>query len=126
MDRPVCEATRNDGLPCRAPALPGRPACWAHDPAQAEAAREARARGAAKSNVTRALRAKQPRYDSPRELVKFVGLILSGTLVGKIAPDVARVVLYGVSIQRQLLESSSLESRLVELERLLAQRRLQA
>lgn len=123
MDRPTCELVRNDGEQCRAPALPGRPACWAHDPEQAEAAREARARGAAKGNATRALRARQPRYDSPRELVKFVGLILSGTLGGKIAPDVARVVLYGVSIQRQLLESSDVEKRLIDVERLLARRR---
>ena len=126
MARPVCQARRNDGQPCRAPALPARPACWAHDPAQAEAARGARARGAAKGNRTRALRAGQPRFDSPRELVKFTGLVLGGVLSGKIAPDVGRVVLYGVSIQRQLLESSDLEQRIAALEQRAATSRPEA
>ena len=120
MGRPACRAPRNDGQPCRAPALPSRPACWAHDPDQAAAAREARARGAAKGNRTRALRAGQPRFDNPRALVMFTATVLDGVLSGKIPPDVGRVVLYGVSIQRQLLESGDLERRVVELERRIA------
>ncbi len=40
-----CAATRADGTPCRAHALPGRSCCWAHDQDQQERAAEARRRG---------------------------------------------------------------------------------
>lgn len=40
-----CAATRRDGAPCRAPALPGRAHCFAHDPARQEAQRAARSKG---------------------------------------------------------------------------------
>jgi hypothetical protein len=116
VDRPVCTSTRKDGQACRAPALPRREACWAHDPAQAEAAREARAWGARKGNRTRALRAGLPRFDNPRGLVKFTGLVLAGVLAGRIAPDVGRTIFYGVNTQRSLLEASDLEKRLEALE----------
>ena len=42
-----CRGTRRDGTPCQAPAhtVNGDGWCWAHDPARAEARREARAAG---------------------------------------------------------------------------------
>jgi len=90
--------------------------------------RQARAAGASKGGTVRALKSRQPRFDSPRALIGFVGLILGGVLSGRIAPDVARAVLYGVSIQRQLIEASDLERRLAALEAQLpttgAQRRI--
>lgn len=112
----MCEATRNDGEPCRAPALPRSSQCWAHDPAHAEAAREARARGAAKGNRARALRAGQPRMDDVQGLVKFTALVVTGVLSQRIPVDVGRCVLYGVGIQKSLIEVSDLERRLSVLE----------
>jgi hypothetical protein len=118
VSRPRCQGARNDGQPCQAPALPQSSQCWAHDPAQAEAAREARARGAAKGNRTRALRAGQPRMDNVQGLVKFTGLVITGVLSQKIPVDVGRCVLYGVGIQKSLIEVGGLQERLEALEAL--------
>jgi hypothetical protein len=116
VNRPLCQATRNDGQPCGAPALGESTWCWAHDPAQAEAAKAARARGAAKGNRTRALRGGQPRMDDVQGLVKFTGLVITGVLSQKIPVDVGRCVLYGVGIQKSLIEVADLEARLSALE----------
>jgi hypothetical protein len=43
--RSRCTARRADGQPCRMARLAGSPYCWAHDPANAEAAAEARKMG---------------------------------------------------------------------------------
>ena len=40
-----CTATTADGKRCRAPALQGRPFCFAHDPEKAEERADARRRG---------------------------------------------------------------------------------
>jgi hypothetical protein len=116
VNRPVCQSRRNDGQPCRAPALPESERCWAHDPDQAEVARAARAKGAAKGNRTRALRAGQPRMDDVHGLVKFTGLVITGVLSQKIPVDVGRCVLYGIGIQKSLIEVGDLETRLAALE----------
>jgi hypothetical protein len=43
--REQCAATRGDGQPCRAPALPGSAYCFNHDPDRAEARARARQKG---------------------------------------------------------------------------------
>src|SRR5215213_213341 len=110
MTRPPCGAATKRG-PCGAFALPsGR--CWSHAPERADERHQARVRG----GKVRALQSKQPRFDTPKALVQFTGLVLSGVLSGRIAPDVGRVVLYGVNTQRALLETSDLVARLEALE----------
>jgi len=81
----------------------------------------ARAAGASKGGKVRALKSHQPRFDTPKALVKFTGLILGGVLSGRIAPDVGRCVLYGINTQRQLIESADVERRLAALEAQLQQ-----
>jgi len=76
----------------------------------------ARAVGASKGGKVKALKSHQPRFDTPKALIRFVGLILGGVLSGRIAPDVARCIFYGISIQRQLIEASDIERRLEALE----------
>ena len=44
-EHPVCAATRKDGRPCTARALPGGDYCFAHDPARQGALRASRERG---------------------------------------------------------------------------------
>ena len=44
-DTRICSALRRDGSPCRAPALPGRSACFAHDETRQAALRESRRKG---------------------------------------------------------------------------------
>jgi hypothetical protein len=110
-EKTPCGFKKASGGECKAFALPsGR--CWIHDPDRADQRHQARSKGA----KVRALQSKQPRFDSPKALIQFTGLILSGVLSGRIAPDVGRVVLYGVNTQRALLETSDLVARLEALE----------
>ncbi len=44
-EHPVCAATRKDGTPCAARALPGGRFCFAHDPARQEGLRASREKG---------------------------------------------------------------------------------
>ncbi len=44
-NRPICSHAKRDGSPCRTPALPGKDACYFHDPESAEARRAARQQG---------------------------------------------------------------------------------
>ena len=122
MSRPTCRATRKDGAACRAPALPDSALCWSHDPRQAEAAAQARAAGAAKGGKLRALRGRRRKLDSHAGLAAFLTGVIHDVAEGRQDPDTARVVIYGCSVMRQLAEHS-LERRLAEVERLLAQRR---
>ena len=122
MSRPVCRATRKDGAACQAPALPDSALCWSHDPRQAEVAARARADGASKGGKLRALRGRRRKLDSHAGLAAFLTGVIYDLAEGRQDPDTARVVIYGCSVMRQLAEHS-LERRLAEVERLLAQRR---
>ena len=121
MDRPTCEGVTKAGGRCRSFALPGSSSCFMHgDPAAAAAARS---RGATTAGKLRALRGKRRRLDSHAGLAAFLTGIIYDVAEGRLDPDVARVIIYGCSVMRQLAEHA-LEHRLAEVERLLAQRRL--
>ena len=115
-----CEATRNDGGPCRGRADPGSRFCIWHDPARAEFARTARSRGAVAAGKVRALQARRAKLDTPRALVRFVAGVVQDVLDGQVEVDAARAALYGVNVQRLLLEQSDIEARLTALEQRLA------
>ena len=116
----ACQAVRKDGQPCRAPAQPGASLCLWHDPDRAEAAREARSRGAVAAGKVRALQARRAKLDTPRALVRFVAGVVQDVLDGQVEVDAARAALYGVNVQRLLLEQSDIEARLTALEQRLA------
>jgi hypothetical protein len=79
----------------------------------------ARRRGGQRTGQLRLLRGKRRRLDSPSALVRFTADVIQDVLAGQVEADVARVCLYGVSIQRQLLEVSDLERRLTDVEAML-------
>jgi hypothetical protein len=55
-------------------------------------------------------------------LVAFTARVIGDILAGELRPEFARTVLYGLSIQRQLVETSDLERRLSALEARVADR----
>ena len=122
MSRPTCTEKRKDGAPCRAPALPDSTLCWVHDPRQTERAARARIDGGAKGGRLKAVKGRRRRLDTHAGLAQFITGLVYDVVEGRQDPDVARTALYGCSILRQLAEHS-LEKRLAEVERLLAQRR---
>ena len=119
--RPPCEGVTKAGSACRSFVAVGDLYCFPHNPSNAERMQQARAAGASKGGKVRALKSHQPRFDTPKALIRFTGLILGGVLSGRIAPDVGRCVLYGINTQRQLIESADVERRLAALEAQLQQ-----
>jgi hypothetical protein len=113
--KPKCRATTLRGAPCQAFAVADG-FCISHDPARRDEARAARSKGAAVGNRLRAIVGRRDQLDSPAALVRFTSGVVQDVLGGVLTPDVARVALYGISIQRTLVESSDLERRLAALE----------
>jgi hypothetical protein len=79
-------------------------------------AQAARSRGAVSSNKLRALEGRRAKLDTPAALVGFTGKLIQELLDGTTPVDVGRAVLYGIGIQRQLVESSELERRIAAIE----------
>jgi hypothetical protein len=121
VGRPVCTSLRKDGSPCRGPSLPGSDRCWVHDPEQAERTAEARARGAVKAAKLRSLRGRRSRLVTVPELLRFNAEVVHRAISGELPPDLARVAIYGLTLQRALIESGDLAKRLEALEQRLAE-----
>ncbi len=87
-----------------------------HDPEQHVARATALAKGGAQASKLRAIKGRRSKLATASELVTFTAGVIHDVLEGKLETDTARVVLYGVSIQRQLVEIADLERRLTVLE----------
>ena len=111
-----CEGTTKRGTPCRSFALPGQARCISHDPARAEAVRAARAKGGAAASRLRSLEGRRAQLDTPARLLRFTSNVIHDTAEGRLNPDTARAVLYGISIASKLVDTADLERRVVALE----------
>lgn len=118
----TCKGMTARGEPCKGFALPGSDYCLSHDPAHQEALRASRAKGGANASKLRALRGKRAKLDTLPALVKFTAGVIQDVLGLSLPVDVGRCVLYGLSIQRDLVETSDLEARVVALEQGMAAR----
>jgi hypothetical protein len=121
-----CAATTQRGTACRSFVPPGRTYCVMHDPAMAGAVATARVKGGQVAARLRLLQGKRLRLDTAAGVARFTSGVIQDTLAGTIEPDLAKVVLYGCSIQlkaAEMIEKSEVERRLAEVEKLLAQRR---
>ena len=109
-----CEATRRDGQPCEAQALPGRTLCWAHEPELRGRAREANAAGGRnRSNASRAARyAPRDLQGLVRQLLESVGEVHRGDLDPKRAQAMASLA--GAVVRAY--QVGEIERRLEELE----------
>ena len=116
MDNPRCQSTRKDGQPCQAPALVGNGHCFTHSPDHQVEAAEARRRGLVNGNKIKALNGCRPALNDMPGLVKFTARVINDTFEMKLPYDVARTVLYGLSIQRQNIEAGDLAQRLDAIE----------
>ena len=114
--QPACQARTKRGIACQSFALPSSAYCFVHDPEQRVARATARAKGGAKASKLRAIKGRRSQLATASELVTFTAGVIHDVREGKLEPDTARVVLYGVSIQRRLVEIADLERRLAILE----------
>jgi len=87
-----------------------------HDPERAAEVQMSRAKGGAHASKLRAIAGRRSKLDSPRALLAFTATLIHRTVERELEPDVARCAFYGLSLQRQLVESSELEQRIAALE----------
>jgi hypothetical protein len=112
---PLCAATRRDGAPCGARALPGERFCFVHHPDQAARQRESRERGGRnKATAVRVEAAPLPSYLRPilGAVVKAIADVRDGRLSPAQGSSIA--ALAGVAIK--LVTASQFEERLSALE----------
>ena len=112
--RQHCAATRTDGRPCQAWALPTGRFCWAHAPEHAASQREARRRGGAhRANSARLHALVPPRLISVYDkLEQVLDEVIAGTLEPKYAVAAAAVARAMVSV----LVAGETEQRIRDLE----------
>jgi len=78
--------------------------------------RRARQKGGRVAGQLRSIEGRRKKLDSASDLIRFTADVVQDVLSGAVGPDVARACLYGISIQRQLIEASDIERRLAALE----------
>jgi hypothetical protein len=112
-----CEATRQNGTPCRGDARPGSRWCWAHDPGLKEKRDAARRKGGRERSKAAAV-LPQAAPDLPLMTIGDVTAALAATVnqVRKGALDVkaANCVGYLLSVLLRALEGSELQRQLDE------------
>ena len=111
-----CTARTKQDRPCRSFALPDRDTCIMHSPDLAGKVEAARRRGGTTWARLRILQGKRAKLDSAASLVRFTSTLLQDTLAGSLDPAIAKVLFYGISVQRQLIEVGDLAERLERLE----------
>jgi hypothetical protein len=109
-----CAATRRDGALCRAPALPDRPFCFAHDPDRQEAQRAARERGG-KGRAT-AARADKLVPATLRPVLDGLVNVFDQVKAGKMDPKVGTALGSIASAIVRVYQVGTLEERLAALE----------
>jgi hypothetical protein len=97
------------------------------DPASVEQVRterEARAKGGAAASKVRMLKGKRAKLDTADDLIRFNAGVIHDLLDGTLDADTARVAIYGLNLQRQLIETGepgiSLKARIKRLTRRLS------
>jgi hypothetical protein len=119
MVREPCTATRADGQPCQAQALPGRGLCIAHDPEARERHKAAQRKGG-RAKSTQARAAKQwatigreiDQADLPAVLRAAIAAVWAGTLEPSQASAIATLAKTSVAITHDI----ELEARIAALE----------
>jgi hypothetical protein len=119
VDARRCEATKADGSPCRAAALPGRPHCLFHDPGSRETREAGRtAGGKSRSRLAAVRPADTPDFplSTPGEVRAALAACINLTLKGKLDPKVSNATCYLAATLLRSIEGDELERRIKALE----------
>src|SRR3569833_4710012 len=122
-----CQARLPNGRPCRMPPLVDSEACWAHDPANADAAAEARRLVGLRRRREGALRGA---YDfegltSVDEIRRLLEIATLDTLGLENSIGRARTLIAAAQAAAKLLETGELEERIATLEAAVLRRQAQ-
>lgn len=110
----ICKATRRDGQPCRAPAGYNSEYCFMHSPERAQEAQEARRAGG--RNQAKPTPAEPANLRTIDDQIGAIEETIDRVRRGDEPVNVARLVLYGISLARPLVELGEIEARLQALE----------
>jgi predicted RNA-binding Zn ribbon-like protein len=111
-----CLGTKRDNSPCTVSVEPPQTFCWWHDPANADARKQAAARGGKRAGRGRPL---AELSDIKRRLSDLADDVLEGRqdkAVAAVASQVLNVYLRAVSVEMKLKEQLELTERLTSLE----------
>jgi len=78
--------------------------------------RRARQKGGRAAGQLRSIEGRRRKLDTPAELIAFTSTVVQDVIAGTVLPDIARVALYGISIQKSLIETGDLAERLARIE----------
>lgn len=125
MVRSTCTATRANGEPCKAFALPGEAVCWSHHPDNQYAVKDAQKRGGENRSAARraakawAAAGKQIR---PQELPDLLRGCILKVATGELEPAQASAIAALAKTSLQLSHDIEHEGRIAALEAALAER----
>jgi predicted RNA-binding Zn ribbon-like protein len=111
-----CPGTKRDNSPCTVSVEPPQTYCWWHDPANADARKQAAARGGKRAGRGRP---QAELSDIKRRLSDLADDVLEGRqdkAVAAVASQVLNVYLRAVSVEMKLKEQLELMERLTSLE----------
>ncbi len=112
-----CAAITRAGSPCPSPPLPASAYCFVHDPAAAEARREAsRKGGKARSNQARAHK-QIPEALTADELIGYLSGLFRAVIGGRVEPKVGTAAATIARVLVDVQERVEIEARLTELEK---------
>jgi hypothetical protein len=111
----ICQATRTDGQPCRAPAQEGRPFCFFHDPEQEEARITASRTGGLRKR-RRAAKIPTAAELDPEEVRAILAGVVEAAITGALDTATARTVGYLLQVEARIRESGDQEKRIAALE----------
>lgn len=120
----LCTATRRDGTPCKAAALPGRQFCCFHDPSLRQRCAAGRQKGGLnRPKPVAVLPLATPDYPltSWEEVTDLLSRVANWTLRGQIDAKIGNSVANTLSVLTRVWEQSDVEKRLAELEKYLAE-----
>jgi predicted RNA-binding Zn ribbon-like protein len=118
-----CLGTKRDSSPCTVSVEPPQTFCWWHDPANADARKQAAARGGKRAGRGRP---QAELADIKRRLSDLADDVLKGRQdkgVAAVASQIFNVYLRAVSVELKVREQQEITERLEELETLLEQRK---
>jgi hypothetical protein len=121
----ACSATTKAGKPCQAPALPGRPFCFHHDPERAVERADAKRRGGLSLHYGQGGPSRsEVRVRTVADVCELLEVAAGDAPARKPCASRARLLAYVASIALRAAEAHDLEERVRALEARLKLRRI--
>ena len=117
--RPRCTATKADGTPCQAAALPGKPTCVFHDPSRQAEGEAARSRGGRASHKPPAVvaDAEDVAFTTVPDVVRFLAATASQVRRGELDCRLGNCLTYIAATALRAVQPDDVARQVAELRR---------